>query len=45
MNSDLTDPVYCYNYVAMKGLLEKWDISEYKNLPFFDSYYNKGIEL
>ena len=45
LNSDLTDPVYCYNYVAMKGLLEKWDISEYKNLPFFDSYYNKGIEL
>ena len=45
LDSDLSDPVYCMNYIAMKWLAEKWDISQVQELFFFDKYYSKWLEL
>ena len=38
-NSYLSDPVYCYNYIAMLWITEKWDIQKYWNINLFEKYY------
>lgn len=44
INSNLTDKVYCLNYITMLWIVEKWDISEYKNSYFFKKYYLEWIK-
>jgi len=38
-NSDLTDTVYCENYVAVLWIADKWNMTKYKNIKLFDKYY------
>jgi len=43
-NSDLSDSVYCMNYIAMLWIAEKWNIKGYWNINIFKKYYSEWIK-
>jgi hypothetical protein len=40
----LTDKVKCQNYLAMLGMSEKWDMSDYVWERLFVKYYKEALK-